>query len=728
MTTLGEAINALQEAILAIQHELGISPSTVYSNVRARLDILEKRMSNQLEPSPNVENPFIIGSNAITIRTGPVNPITLSVNDITGSLYLSEDGYGVYYRRDGYWDTVNMEEWVGAGDLSGNYASQTVIGIQGNSVSTNTPLDGYRLTWNESDGYWEPQIGFTAAGDLSGVVTQQTVIGIQGNAVQHKSLLNNDIYIWNESNSRFEPEQLAVIFDPIHDGYSTNIRSNRLLSQSPIDNTKIGVVNFGSDSDLSSTGVTGNYSSILGGNLNQVTSNYSSVVDGYMNSISLGSDYSSILGGSNNLINSSVTNSSIIGGHKNTLNASRSLIGDGYNNSVSGTYGTILSGNSCVIGTSNYSLILSGAFNVMTFDSHYSFIGTGHNNTITGAYSGVITGRDISIYSDDSVVLHGVEATINSNSLNSIILSGENSTITGKFSLLNGSANTISTAGDGYNTILNGFNNGIESNYSLAIGNNNDISGDSDYSYIFGSFNAVNITDALGGYVTCFGNSNAINSSYSLCVGNDQVVDGYYSFSLGYSNDLNNDYTIAIGHNNTVNGDYSVALGLNNRTDLNYGYVVGNKGRAKFNNQKVHSARAIDSSNTAGASQQSNIILDGRANAGASFNVTLPGTLNNLALDNNKSYDINVRILIVTESGTYACARFVYDILAHVSGNIIVLDNATETYFHSSGAPANLWSVTIGSSGNELTIQVDNSGVLNRRAIATVEWRELLRT
>jgi hypothetical protein len=33
----------------------------------------------------------------------------------------------------------------------------TVTGLQGNSVSSEEPTDGYVLTWNAMDGYWSPK-------------------------------------------------------------------------------------------------------------------------------------------------------------------------------------------------------------------------------------------------------------------------------------------------------------------------------------------------------------------------------------------------------------------------------------------------------------------------------------------------------------------------------------------------------------------------------------------
>lgn len=43
------------------------------------------------------------------------------------------------------------------GDLSGTYPNPKVIAIQGQAISTNTPDDGYVLTWSSTDGYWQAE-------------------------------------------------------------------------------------------------------------------------------------------------------------------------------------------------------------------------------------------------------------------------------------------------------------------------------------------------------------------------------------------------------------------------------------------------------------------------------------------------------------------------------------------------------------------------------------------
>jgi hypothetical protein len=107
MADCSDAINALVEAVEAVERELGITPSSVYANVRARLDVIEARINNPFAPSPDVENPFIIGNDGVTISVGDGYP---TENRLPGSLFLRKDGYegeGLYSRAaDNIWYPV----------------------------------------------------------------------------------------------------------------------------------------------------------------------------------------------------------------------------------------------------------------------------------------------------------------------------------------------------------------------------------------------------------------------------------------------------------------------------------------------------------------------------------------------------------------------------------------------------------------------------------------------
>ncbi len=190
-------IPELSDAVDDITTELGTDPSGVYSNTRARLDILEARINNPNAPSPTVENPFIVGTSGITIAAGSGAPSSSAVN---GSLFLRSDGApteGVYTRRSGVWIPVaaTAGSFTASNDLDGDNITQTVVGLQNEPLpppsGTNTIL-----TWDGTVLDWSPiPSSFTAGGDLSGSSTSQTVIRINGATVPVAGTTGNSLQV-----------------------------------------------------------------------------------------------------------------------------------------------------------------------------------------------------------------------------------------------------------------------------------------------------------------------------------------------------------------------------------------------------------------------------------------------------------------------------------------------------------------------------------------------------
>lgn len=140
MADCSDSINALIEAVKAIEIELGVTPSTVYANVRARLDILEARIANPLAPAPDVDNPFFIGDTGVTISVGEGAP---SEDRQPGSLYLRTDGYAneVLYARgaDATWRIVPANrfltnETINFGTISATSTSTQTVTVTGAEV------------------------------------------------------------------------------------------------------------------------------------------------------------------------------------------------------------------------------------------------------------------------------------------------------------------------------------------------------------------------------------------------------------------------------------------------------------------------------------------------------------------------------------------------------------------------------------------------------------------
>lgn len=698
------AVVQLNDALEDIEKELGINPSGVYADTRVRLDILEARINNPLAPAPNVENPFFIGNDGITISTGLGSP---TEDRLDGSLYLRQDGLineGLYARRGGDWELINTDPWIADGDLDGTYLSQTVVGIQNRPVSSTAPEDGYSIAWNDSLSTWEPQSVFTADNDLSGDKLSQTVVGIQNRPVSSGLPLNNDVLIWN--NTQWEPQPSPIVFD------GNNLRANK--SDTTIDNSKYGIINLGNDSSaldgyLTITGGyqnTSNYhfSFIGGGASNNISApasydendGYNIIVGGAQNTLSEQS-FSNILGGSSNTIQSTPTNlcslnniiggidntiensycssilssqssditgsySSIINGNNNSISSDHSSIVSGYNNSIlsGGTKNVIVSGNDSTIDGSNNSSIVNGSNNSINLSSN-SVIVSGTNNSITSNLSSILNASVGLINSDNSTIISGSTQSLNVGSDNSIILSGNNNQSNSPFSILGGAYNTIS--------------------------------GTSEMSFVYGDNNTLNSVE----YSKVFGHHNNISGESSLIFGSNTYLKGSFSYGFGSYNNIGS-------VSNTVN--HSLTHGL---------YAKSN-----YSGQYVHSFGSL--SDSPGKSQYSRVILDGAGSAGSQFSLSSLGTY--LVLEDGKSYDINIRVLIVNTNGTPTCARYIYDILVHQESGSLVIDNFNETLLNPNNTG---WTVTINSASNQINVIIDSSGSLDRRAVATVEWRELSR-
>jgi hypothetical protein len=128
-----DAVNRLRNVIVAIEKELGVKPSGLYTTVRARLDHLE------------------------------------TLFDI---------------------DLISL-----AGDLGGVHNSPLVIGLQGNPIATTAPTSTQALVWNGIA--WAPANAIQLAQDLGNTTALPKVIGLQGRTVNSVQPLLNQVLTWD---------------------------------------------------------------------------------------------------------------------------------------------------------------------------------------------------------------------------------------------------------------------------------------------------------------------------------------------------------------------------------------------------------------------------------------------------------------------------------------------------------------------------------------------------
>ncbi len=145
-----DVYNRLRNAIIAIEAELGTTPSSVYATVKVRFETLEETVGNlQIislagDLGGSLATPTVIG-----LRGTPISSTAPTANQ------------GLVFNGTS-WTPANLAEgslaFTAANDLSGSSLTQTVIGLQGRSLASTAPTDGYAIVWDETGETWKPGV------------------------------------------------------------------------------------------------------------------------------------------------------------------------------------------------------------------------------------------------------------------------------------------------------------------------------------------------------------------------------------------------------------------------------------------------------------------------------------------------------------------------------------------------------------------------------------------
>jgi hypothetical protein len=206
-----------------------------------------------------------------------------------------------------------------------------------------------------------------AGGDLTGFYPNPSVVKVDGVTITGTPTTGQVITATSPTTAVWFSSGGAVIFDG--GTTSKNLRSDRPLNQSPIDNTQDGIINLGSDTSGLTTGVTASYSTVSGGDQNVISDVLGVIGGGRHNTIAAGSPFSVISGGVSNSI---------------ATNSQGAVIGGGFTNSVSGFAAAVLAGDSNQA-TAYGAVVIGGEVTIASRAFQEAF-GAGGNGAQRGTY------------------------------------------------------------------------------------------------------------------------------------------------------------------------------------------------------------------------------------------------------------------------------------------------------------------------------------------------------
>lgn len=329
----------------------------------------------------------------------------------------------------------------------------------------------------------------------------------------------------------------AVIFDG---GNPRNVRTDRPGGENPIDNTRDGIVQLGTnDTGDAQAGVYAQFSNVLGGDGNAVRGGfgYGSVVGGFLNRVLLGSVAGAIAGGAFN--QSGGEGSAVLGGEGNLVCGDGSLVGGGgctafgdfasatgENTHASGLHSMVV-GQNCVAGYEPVAFTIAPAT---------------VNVTIPGvdAREQFANGEQVKLYCDGG----SAEAYVNSRSVNSVPVYAAGDTTFDLDATLDdplSSSGTMASRNKGEESIAFGFGCVARSEQSIAGG--------------------TNCTARDGFCAMALGYQCTASGPVTLAIGSNCKATGAVAVAIGSSCVGAGAESVAIGDGNKAVGQASLAGG-----------------------------------------------------------------------------------------------------------------------------------------------------------------------
>lgn len=497
----------------------------------------------------------------------------------------------------------------------------------------------------------------------------------------------------------------AVIFDDAIPANEVNIRSDRASNQSPIDNTKAGITNLGSATGaFPSTGATGNYSTIGGGDDNSAAGDWATIAGGRDNATFEFADV--VSGGSENRIPQGGGANAIGGGRRHTINnvnAFADVISGGDTNTINAEYAAAIAGGGGQIIDANgdQSFIGGGGNNYINADG--AFVGGGYNNQIYDSTGVIAGGEDNRIQGFTSAVLGGGSNNVDSDF--SGIVAGDNNGI----GISNPASSTDSFIGAGRQNRVDDDRSGI----------------------VAGTFNSINnlLTGAQNSFIGA-GQGNEINNAIdsSIVGGADNTLDGSDSvIAGGRQNTIANANYAAIsggdGNQITDNGDWSaIHGGRENFVRELGGQAAGFRSEVAvgaFNSHAYgHLAKCWLDTGLTWASGDANFQPAGRwqvswlvgrfgpANApiGPTQSFSFGQTYQNINLPNGKAYAIRARASAVGAAGAQGAVITQEMFVTKVAGVVTVVGQGQASTPRGSATATANWTVIGRASAGDLFI------------------------